>query len=71
MPVLNLAARVDHVAPPESCAALDGLVGSTDCTSIIHDTGHLGIALGKDIAGRPTTRYWDEIDAWLGVRDAA
>lgn len=67
VPVLNMAARYDHVAPGSSCLCLDELVEG-DITSAERPTGHLGFALGKDIGGKPTPEYWDQIDAWARER---
>ena len=69
MPVLNLAAQFDHVAPCDSCLDLGKLVLSPDCTSKAYPTGHLGIAQGKDVMGQHTDLYWDEIRDWIAERD--
>ena len=66
--VLVMSAQYDHIAPSASCAALEGLVGSDDCTAIEVPTSHLGIALGKDATGASTPRYWDDLVAWLRER---
>jgi polyhydroxyalkanoate synthase len=69
MPVLNLAAKFDHISPVESCTILTDLVGSRDTTTKSYDASHLGIALGKDIKGVPTTEYWDDLATWLRAHD--
>lgn len=69
MPVLNLAAKYDHISPVESCTILGELVASRDTTTKTYDASHLGIALGKDIKGVPTTEYWDDIATWLRAHD--
>ena len=66
--VLVMSAQYDHIAPSASCAALEGLVGSDDCTAIEYPTSHLGIALGKDATGASTPQYWDDLVAWLSDR---
>jgi polyhydroxyalkanoate synthase len=67
IPVLNVVARQDHVSPAESCARLGELGVSGPVTTRIHETGHLGIALGKDGRGQHTDEYWDEIATWLAA----
>lgn len=69
LPVLALAAAHDHVAPAESCVRIADVVSSDDVTAAALPTGHLGIALGKTAAGKPTTEYWDTVGDWLGARD--
>ena len=69
MPCLNLAAQYDHIAPCDSCLVLPDLLPNADCTSKAYATGHLGIALGKDVMQQPTTEYWDEICIWLEKND--
>ena len=70
MPVFALAALFDHVSPVESCTALGDLLEKhPDCTVTAYQTGHLGIALGKDPRNKPTALYWDDIAAWLKERD--
>lgn len=64
-PVLALAAQYDHVAPPASCTRLAELAPGARVESGVLPTGHLGIALGKDILGKPTPAYWDRIATWL------
>ncbi len=70
MPVFALTAAFDHVSPVKSCTALGELLKDhPDCTVTAYQTGHLGIALGKDPRNKPTTLYWDDIAAWLSARD--
>lgn len=68
VPILNLVAKQDHVSPCDSCRVLGDLVGSTDVTTNVYETGHLGIALGKDKVGKHTPKYWDDIAAWAKER---
>ena len=67
--VLALAAKFDHISPSESCTVVKDMIGSADCTVREYPAAHLGIALGKDVLGNATTRYWDEIADWLRERD--
>ena len=69
IPCLNLAAQYDHIAPCESCLILPELLDNADCTSQAFPTGHLGIALGKDVMQQPTPEYWDLIHDWLAKND--
>ena len=69
MPCLNMAAQYDHIAPCDSCLVSPDLLPNADCTSKAYATGHLGIALGKDVMQQPTTEYWDEIAQWLEKND--
>jgi polyhydroxyalkanoate synthase len=66
-PVLNMVAAYDHVSPPESCSLVKDLLPNAACETRIHETGHLGFALGKDKFGQNTSRYWDEIIDWLSI----
>ncbi len=67
VPVFAMAAGYDHVAPGASCERIrDLLPTGVPCKTRIVPTGHLGIALGKDLKGTPTPEYWDEIAGFLG-----
>ena len=71
-PILNLSGQYDHICPFQSCMKLQELLPEhPDCTSKTYPAGHLGIALGKTIAGAATTEYWDEVADWLKARSPA
>jgi polyhydroxyalkanoate synthase len=70
VPVLVLAAQYDHVSPASSCTALGSLLQNAPCTTKVYPTSHLGIALGKDVAGARTPQYWDDLAHWLREQEA-
>ncbi len=63
-PILNLMAEQDHLVPPSSSKALKYLVGTTDYTEKIYDTGHIGIYVSNRAGGDIPVRVAD----WLRER---
>ncbi len=47
VPVLNVAARHDHLVPPESALALSGLLPAGQVTSRLEPGGHLGLFVSR------------------------
>ena len=66
-PVLNLMAKHDHLVPPSASQALKYLVGTTDYTEKIYNTGHIGIYVSSKAGGDIPTR----IANWLNDRSLA
>lgn len=66
IPVLTIAAREDHIAPWRSVVVLDDLVGSTDKTVIVLESGHIGMVIGSDARAQ----LWPRLSAWLRARSA-
>jgi polyhydroxyalkanoate synthase len=65
MPVLNIFAEQDHLVPPASSKALQGLVGSDDYTELSFRGGHIGIY----VSGRAQKQVPDTIHDWLARRN--
>jgi polyhydroxyalkanoate synthase len=64
MPVLNIFAEQDHLVPPASSKALQGLVGSDDYTELSFRGGHIGIY----VSGRAQKQVPQTIHDWLAKR---
>jgi polyhydroxyalkanoate synthase len=65
MPVLNIFAEQDHLVPPASSKALQGLIGSDDYTELSFRGGHIGIY----VSGRAQKQVPDTIHEWLAKRN--
>jgi polyhydroxyalkanoate synthase subunit PhaC len=65
MPVFNLYATQDHLVPPLSARALDGLTGTRDYSSYEFPGGHIGIY----VSGSAQREIAPRIGAWLRERD--
>lgn len=64
LPILNLIGRRDHLVPPQSSAALQRLVGSSDYTALEFDLGHIGMY----ISARAQREVPPAIAKWLAER---
>lgn len=64
MPVLNIFAAEDHLVPPASSRALQGLVTSADYTELEVPGGHIGIYVGN----RSRKLVAETIATWLAQR---
>lgn len=65
MPFLNIVAkRDDLVAPDSSKAVNDALTESYDKKLIEHDSGHVGLLIGK----KAHKELWPEVGDWLKKR---
>jgi polyhydroxyalkanoate synthase len=64
MPILNLVGSKDHLVPRDASLALQGLVGSEDCTTLEFALGHIGMY----ISARAQREVPAAIVAWLAQR---
>ena len=64
IPVLNVMAEHDHIAPYAAVKPLIGLVGSEDKEDIVLKGGHVSLMAGPNAI----RRLWPQLDAWLSVR---
>lgn len=64
VPLLNVMAEHDHIAPYDSVKPLINLVGSEDKQDIVLKGGHVSLMAGPNAV----RRLWPQIDAWLSVR---
>jgi len=63
-PLLVVVAEKDTIAPPSSCEALAGLVGSSERTVLRFSCGHVGLVTST----RGPKHYWLQIVGWLAAR---
>jgi len=63
-PVLNLTAEHDHLVPCGQSLPLEGVVGSSDYTSISFPAGHIGLAVGS----KANRELWPKACEWLAER---
>jgi polyhydroxyalkanoate synthase len=63
-PTLTIAARDDRIAPWESVAVFNDLIGSDDKALIVLESGHIGLVIGSDAHRKP----WPRLGAWLVAR---
>ncbi len=63
MPILNLAAKEDHIVTLESIKALENYINSKDYTFIEIEGGHVGLAYEAK-----TRAFWPKIAEWLNSR---
>jgi polyhydroxyalkanoate synthase len=61
VPVLTVAAKQDHIVPPQSAAAGHERYSSTDKRLEIYDGGHIGVAVG----GLARRNLWPLMLEWL------
>jgi polyhydroxyalkanoate synthase len=64
LPMLNLIGKRDHLVPPASSAALQGLAGSRDLTTLEFDLGHIGMY----VSARAQREVPAAIAGWLATR---
>lgn len=65
-PLLLLTARNDHLVPPSSTEGLRPHVSSRDITSVISESGHVGLVVG----GKAQKVVWPDATAWMANRSA-
>jgi polyhydroxyalkanoate synthase len=63
-PVLNVYAMQDHLVPPASSKALNGMTGSEDYTELAFPGGHIGIY----VSGKAQHEVTPAIGNWLNER---
>ena len=63
LPILNIVALKDPIAPPESCTPLKNAVSSKDFTELNIEGGHLDIILNLLIR----MNAWSTINNWLAA----
>jgi polyhydroxyalkanoate synthase len=64
IPVLNVIAQHDHIAPYEATKDVTRLVGSTDTKDIALKGGHVSLVAG----GNAIYRLWPQLNSWLAER---
>ncbi|MCB1693520.1 MAG: alpha/beta fold hydrolase [Pseudomonadales bacterium] len=64
VPIMNIMAEHDHIAPFGATKPLLDLVGSEDKEELVLKGGHVSLIAGP----RAVTRMWPAVDKWLGVR---
>ena len=64
IPVLNVYATQDHLVPPDSSRALNGLTGTSDYSEVVFKGGHIGIY----VSGRAQKEVPPAIGEWLNAR---
>ena len=65
VPVLNVAATADTIAPRPTTAAILGKVGSTDRRELLVKGGHVGIVVGR----AAKQDLWPKVGSWLAAHD--
>lgn len=65
VPILNVAATADTIAPRPTTAAILGKVSSTDREELLVEGGHVGIVVGRT-AKRD---LWPKVGDWLTRHD--
>ncbi len=65
LPILNVAASADTIAPRETTAAILNLVSSEDKEEILLQGGHVGIVVGRSAKGN----LWPRVVDWLARHD--
>lgn len=64
IPVMNVMAEHDHIAPIAAAKPVLDLVGSTDKEELVLKGGHVSLIAGP----RAVLRMWPALDKWLSVR---
>lgn len=64
IPMMNIMAEHDHIAPLASTKPLLDLVGSEDKEELVLKGGHVSLIAGP----RAIKRMWPSLDAWLSER---
>ena len=64
VPLLNLIAENDTIAPPKSSEVLNGLVGSTDKETMRFPVGHIGLSTSS----KGPKQVWPKIADWIAAR---
>jgi polyhydroxyalkanoate synthase len=65
VPLLNVAAAADTIAPRPTTSAILGKVGSRDKSEVVLEGGHVGIVVGRTAK----TELWPRVARWLGRHD--
>ncbi len=65
IPILNVAASADSIAPRPTTDAVLKLVSSEDKEEFLLDGGHVGIVVGRTARGN----LWPRVSAWLARHD--
>ncbi len=65
LPLLNVAASADTIAPRATTAAIMDSVSSTDKEEFLLDGGHVGIVVGRSAKGN----LWPKVADWLARHD--
>jgi polyhydroxyalkanoate synthase len=64
VPIMNIMAEHDHIAPYGASKPLLDLVGSEDKTELVLKGGHVSLIAGPNAV----RRMWPALDAWLSER---
>jgi polyhydroxyalkanoate synthase len=64
VPILVIAAKYDHIVPPEAQKAIIDVVSSKDKDVYEMDKGHIGITTSKD----SHKRLWPKVVEWIQQR---
>lgn len=64
VPIMNIMAEHDHIAPFDATKPLLDLVSSEDKAELVLKGGHVSLIAGPRAVGR----MWPAIDTWLGER---
>jgi polyhydroxyalkanoate synthase len=65
VPILNVAATADTIAPRPTTAAILGKVSSTDREELLMNGGHVGIVVGR----AAKQDLWPKVGSWLASHD--
>jgi polyhydroxyalkanoate synthase len=65
VPILNVAATADTIAPRPTTAAILGKVGSADRQELLVNGGHVGIVVGR----AAKQDLWPKVGSWLAAHD--
>ena len=61
VPLLNIIAKRDHIAPPSSSEVLPELVGSSDTTTLRFNCGYIALSSSS----KAPLQFWPSISEWL------
>lgn len=65
VPLLNVVASADPIAPRSTTKVILGAVSSADTQELLVPGGHVGVVVGKSA----TTTLWPQVDQWLRAHD--
>jgi len=65
MPIFNVAASADTIAPRPTTAAILDAVSSKDKEELLLSGGHVGIVVGRSAKGT----LWPRVAEWLTQHD--
>lgn len=65
LPLLNVAAAADTIAPRPTTSAVLGAVASADKDEIVLEGGHVGIVVGRTAKAN----LWPQVSRWLAKHD--